>query len=274
MLKLMDQPATFGGLCLAERSSRFWTDAIVPDTRSHRGPHPEDGVLFAAEAWPRLRSATDDLSWLLGRSYSMVSALKLVGDRYQLQERQRMAVMRSACSDQAICERLSRCAPADQWTGRQLLLDGYNVLTSVEAALGGGVILQARDGCYRDLASMHGTYRKVAETIPALRLIGQFLASRGIVDCLWYLDSPVSNSGRLKTIMTQIAQAAGWKWQVELVQNPDSLLAESRQLVATADSAIIDRCQRWANLAREVITDSVPTARVIDLSGRDESIAG
>ncbi|MEE2935698.1 MAG: DUF5616 domain-containing protein [Planctomycetota bacterium] len=34
-------------------------------------------------------------------------------------------------------------------------MDGYNVLVSVEAAFGGGVILQGQDACYRDMASMH-----------------------------------------------------------------------------------------------------------------------
>ena len=38
------------------------------------------------------------------------------------------------------------------------------MLTTIEAALAGGVILAARDGAYRDMASMHGSYRKVAET--------------------------------------------------------------------------------------------------------------
>ena len=41
-----------------------------------------------------------DFSWLLTRGYAEKGALKLVGDRFSLTERQRLAVMRSACSDQ------------------------------------------------------------------------------------------------------------------------------------------------------------------------------
>ena len=51
---------------------------------------------------------------------------------------------------------------------RELWIDGYNALTTIESALSGSVILRARDGCYRDMASMHGTYRKVQETVPAI----------------------------------------------------------------------------------------------------------
>lgn len=198
----------------------------------------------------------------------MPSALKLVGDRYQLQERQRLAVMRSSCSDSALRRRESTRQSGESLVGCHLVLDGYNVLTSVEAALGDGVILKCRDGCYRDMASMHGTYRKVAETIPALKLIGDYLQSVGAAGCTWYLDSPVSNSGRLKTILNETAAGMNWNWQVELVQSPDTLLANSAECIATADSAILDRCQKWLNLAREVIERRVPEAWIVDLSGR------
>ena len=238
----------------------------MPDKRLHRGPHPEDDHLFAPDARPRLRSATSDLSWLLSRGYSMASALKLVGDRYQLEERQRLAVMRSACSDAARERRLSHQVTPAKLAGQLLLIDGYNLLTSVEAALGGGVLLQARDGCFRDMASMHGTYRKVAETIPALQLIGNYLQGIHVRACLWYLDSPVSNSGRLKTIIAEVATQAGWNWQVELVQNPDPILAAAEDFIATADSVILDQSQRWMNLAREVISSNIPEANVVDLT--------
>jgi len=239
----------------------------VSDSRTHRGPHPEDQVLFHRDAWPRLRDATGDLSWLLSRDYSMVSALKLVGDRYQLRERQRLAVMRCACSDKSKEHRTSRCQfPSPVEPIRTLFLDGYNVLTSVEAALGGGVILHARDGCFRDMASMHGTYRKVVETIPALNLIGESLESASITSCVWYLDSPVSNSGRLKTIMHEVAVERNWNWLVELTQNPDAVLATTKGWIATADSIILDQCDHWMNLARAVISERIPSARVVDLS--------
>jgi len=45
---------------------------------------------------------------------------------------------------------------------------------------------------------MHGTFRAVEETQPAIELIGLHLREAGVAACRWYLDSPVSNSGRLK----------------------------------------------------------------------------
>jgi hypothetical protein len=238
----------------------------LPDTRTHRGPHPEDARLFGPDVRPQLREATSDLCWLLSRGYVNPSALKLVGDRYKLTARQRVAVERAACSDAELARREAHRADGPQLEGRALWLDGYNVLTTIEAALAGAVILAARDGTYRDMASMHGSYRKVAETLPALELLGQVTTSLQVDQCLWYLDRPVSNSGRLKGIMEDVAGTHGWRWQVELVQNPDAVLAETEHVVATADSVVLDRCGAWFNLARETITRRVPEARVVELS--------
>lgn len=237
----------------------------MPDRRKHRGPHPEDARLFAPAAWPALRQATADLCWLLSRGYSDHSALKLVGDRYDLVARQRTAVGRCSCSDTASARRQAHRVGPEQLHGRPLWLDGYNVLTTVESALAGGVVLSARDGTYRDMASMHGSYRKVAETTPALELVGRVTAALNADECLWYLDRPVSNSGRLKQLIEDLAAAEGWRWRVELVQDPDALLARTDQVVASADSAILDRCAAWFNLARESILRHVPEARVVEL---------
>jgi len=239
----------------------------VPDKRQHRGPHPDDACLFTPETLPLLRSAVSDLSWLLTRGYAPTSALKIVGDRYALRERQRVAVARCACSDEARDRRRRSQANLVEMAGRCLFIDGYNVLTSIEAALAGGVILHARDGAYRDMASVHGTWRKVQETIPAAELIGRLLAELSVARAVWHLDRPVSNSGRLKAILEQTAEAHQWPWEIRLVPDPDKILRQTDQLLATADSGILDDCGRWVNLARAVIDRRIPNVNLVELSG-------
>jgi hypothetical protein len=239
----------------------------VPDTRSHRGPDPRDADAFGPPAWAALEGAVDDLSWLLGRGYAHVSALKLVGDRWSLTDRQRMAVYRSAGPDAALASRACRRVEPEELAGLPVGLDGFNVLTTLEAALGGAVVLVGRDGCLRDVAGVHGTYRRVAETFPAVGLVGETLAALGAGPCLWHLDRPVSNSGRLRAIILAVAADRGWDWRVELEMNPDPVLIASADVVATADSLILDRCARWVNLTRLVVAERVPGANVVDLSG-------
>ena len=189
---------------------------FVPDARTHRGPDPRDGEAFGPSAMLALRGAVSDLSWLLGRGYAIVSAVKLVGDRWSLTERQRLAVRRAACSDNALADRLERRTAAADLDGRVLLIDGFNVVTTVEAALGGGIVLGCRDGTFRDIAGVHGTYRKVAETMPALELIGARLWQLEVSQAGWLFDRPVSNSGRIRRCfgMPRRRQAGPgpWSW--------------------------------------------------------------
>lgn len=238
----------------------------MPDTRRHRGPHPDDRDLFSDEALPRLRSAAADLAWLLDRGYSSNSSLKLVGDRHALQARQRTAVARCVCTSVAKADRQQRELPLEELAGQVIDIDGYNVLTTVEAALADGVILRAQDGCYRDMASMHGTYRQVTETLPAIGLALELLVESGVSGCTWYLDRPVSNSGRLKGLLLKSASENGCPFQVELVDDADKILVKSSNIVATADSAILDSCGSWFNLARRIVETRIPLARVMDLS--------
>ena len=238
----------------------------MPDTRKHRGAHPDDVELFARETWPTLQHAAADLTWLLDRGYSMRSALALVGDRHALRERQRIAVARCVCTESQRQRRHEHEVARDMLAGNELWLDGYNLLITVESALGGGVILRGRDGCCRDLASLHGTYRAVSETEPALRLIGEALASWGVTHCHWLLDRPVSNSGRLKTAMRALASEQNWNWDIALDFNPDTVLSSAPGIVATSDSVVLDRCGRWVNAAREIIAARIPAAKVIAIA--------
>ncbi len=238
----------------------------MPDKRTHRGPHPQDEKLFAVEALPLLRQATADLSLLLTKGYADKSALKLVGDRFGLTKRQRLAVMRSACSDAQLQSRIRRMLPEDALEGADLLIDGYNLLITIEAAMSNAVILKARDGCFRDLAGIHGTYRRVNETAPAVELIGKFLQEKSVAAATWLLDSPVSNSGRLKTLMGQIARQNNWNWHIQLLTSPDAELVRSEMLVVSTDAPVLDRCGKWVNLAGVIITEKLPHARVIDLA--------
>lgn len=238
----------------------------MPDKRRHRGPDPEDARLFAAPACPVLRQAASDLCWLLNRGYACPSALELVGNRYALVRRQRTAVARCVCSDEAFQRRhLHQVEPA-QVLNQELWLDGFNVLNALEAALSGGVILLGRDGCYRDMAAVHGRYRLVEETLPAMRLVGELTTAWAASACRWWFDKPVSNSGRLQRVLREMAVEAGWNWRVELVYNPDKVLAETDHIAVTSDSAILDRCGRWFNLARWAIDHRVPRAHVVNLA--------
>lgn len=249
----------------------------MPDKRRHRGKHPADQRLFADSTHEALRTAVADYSWLLTRGYAVDSALKLVGDRRDLTARQRMAVKRSACSDSSLHRRAARMILPRQTPAGAVAIDGYNLLITLESALSGGLVLVGRDGCYRDLASVHGTYRKVEETIPAMEMIVDHLAGLGIPRIDWYLDRPVSNSGRLKMLILELLAGRSAtcgptaNWNIQLVNSPDDVLGSLREPIVTSDSVILDACRTWFNLAAEIIDAHVPNAWKVDLRSKEGS---
>lgn len=250
----------------------------MPDKRKHRGKHPDDERLFAPAQREALRAAVGEYSWLLTRGYATDSALKLVGDRHGLTARQRMAVRRSACSDQALEHRTATMITLPDAAGRPVGIDGYNLLITIESALSGALIIGGRDGCCRDLAGIHGTYRKVEETLPALEMIIDHLAPFDIPHIDWYLDSPVSNSGRLKTLMADLLATRPdhatrtTAWNIELVHNPDAALAAYPHAIVSSDSDVLDRCGVWVNLAADIIDTRLSSAWKLDLR-RETDIA-
>ncbi len=218
-----------------------------------RGPNPQDLKLFSATQYPLLKRATTDLSWLLSRKYAKNSALKIVGDSYALRKRQREAVGRCSFSKQQIAKRKRTKVGRASIKNKIVYIDGFNIITTIEAALGKGVLLKGRDGVIRDMASMHGTYRVLKDTKKALEMLGISLENWGVKEAVWYLDKPVSNSGRLKKLMEDIAETEGHNWKIELVKNPDPLLIRKKSIIITADRGILDNISKWFNITEYVL---------------------
>jgi hypothetical protein len=239
---------------------------VSPDRRRHRGAHPEDARLFAAEWVAALRVAASELSWLLGRGYQPRSALKLVGDRHRLSERQRLAVGRAACSDESRERRRASLVDERAVEGAELIVDGFNLVITLEAALGGGVLILCRDGCVRDLSSVHGSYRAVEETERAVLLAGEALEVLRPASVLWLFDKPVSNSGRLAERVRRAARERGWPWAAEVEFNPDRVIINSDRVAVTSDSNVLDRAARWLNLSRLLVERHFAHAWLLDLA--------
>ncbi len=239
----------------------------MPSKQKHRGQHQEDPTLFGPKMLPKLNQAVSDLSFLLSRSYPENASLKLVGDHHRLTQRQRKALMRASCSEQAKAHRQQIALASSELEGADLAIDGYNLLITIEAALGGGIVIDCYDGYYRDIASVHGTYRRVEETKPALVMIGVSLQKLGVKSVNWYLDKPVSNSGKLKGMMYEIAGEYSFPWRVTLSNNPDKVFPTlTDQISISSDGWVLDHIESTFNLHKYLLA-SIPKANLICLNG-------
>lgn len=239
----------------------------MPDSRRHRGPHPHDAMLFRQpENVHKLCLAAGDFAWLLGRHYAPEAALTLVGNRYQLRQRQRQALSRAVAAPVVARARRQRQVSPLALRGARLQVDGFNQIITIEAALAGGLLLRGHDGALRDLASVHGTYRAMQETTTALEAIGICLTALAVKEVEFLLDAVVSNSGRLASRIRSLAAAHAWPWQACLVPSADPVLQRSTAIVATSDRAVIDKAERWIDLPSLVIPSIAPAAWCLDLA--------
>ena len=204
--------------------------------------------VFTPDTYTLLQEATSDLSWLLSRDYTLTASLKLVGDRYRLSKTLREAVKRTACSSSSHQSRGAREVSANELKGSTVWIDGFNVLITVERALRGDPVLICRDGVARDIAGVHGTYRRGRNTIDAFDMLTNTLRDLEVAQVKWFFDRPVSNSGR-------VAECARGYGEAEVVNDPDQDLinAPSEVIVISGDGIILERCTRWYNLVVDVL---------------------
>lgn len=230
----------------------------------HRGAHPDDPRLFSRVVAASLKVAGDELAWLLSRGYNVNAALNLVGRHHQLEARQRVALFRAVCSDDARSARALHLVPLSALAGQTVLVDGLNVVITLEVALSGGVLLRGRDDTLRDLAGVRRNYHLVSETDAAIELMAAALRGAGVDKTRVLIDAPVSNSGRLRERFEAFAPAFGGRLAVELVPQADRALAGARH-VASSDAGVIDSAKSWINLSRAAVAQSVQNAWIVDL---------
>lgn len=236
------------------------------------GPHPKDVELFSELVMPMLRTAAAELRFLRERGYGAEQAVELVGNRHQLRDRQRQALLRATSSAEGLSARAAARAGAGPAPGG-LWIDGLNVVITVETALRGGVLVTTVDGGLRDLAGVHGTYRPDDTTDEALRRVAGVLAGRGWerVPTTWYLDAPVSNTGRLAARLRDVAADRGLPWSSEVVPDADAALALAPEgvVVASGDAPVLDRVaaagRSWLDLGGDTVRAAVPDAWLVAL---------
>jgi hypothetical protein len=234
----------------------------MSEKTTRRGFDEEDYKWFSEDAVRKLRTAQEEVEWLLNRGYKISSIIDLVGGHYQFSVRQRNALQRATSSKSQYEKRKLAMLPIEAYKEECIYIDGFNLIIMLEVALSGSVLVLGNDGVLRDLAGLRGTYRIIDKTDEALILIGEALRQLKVPGVKFFLDAPVSNSGRLKNRILE--HSSGWNIpaQVELVPSADPILSKMERIV-TGDSIILDECKSWFNLSREIVETYIKDAWII-----------
>lgn len=229
-----------------------------------RGYSPKDQKEFSGESIETLHKAGKDLQYLLNQGYPIKGASVFVGNHYLLSERQRLALVRGISSEESLKIRKTK-EIKDIPPGSVVNIDGFNTIITLEVALSDSLLLKCMDGTIRDLAALRGTYRLIDKTDEAIKLIGKMLEKNKISKAIFYLDAPVSNSGRLKQRIMELLKEFTFEVQVEVIHNVDTVL-EKLDNVITSDAIILNKCTSWINLNKKIMEEHIRAYPYIDFS--------
>lgn len=232
-----------------------------------RGYAPEDKTEFGPAAVPKLHKAAQNMYYLLNEGYPIKGASVFVGNHFLLSERQRLALVRAVSSRESIDNRRQK-ELGELSRGSVVHIDGFNTIITLEVALSGSLLLKCMDGTVRDLAALRGSYRLIDKTAQAILMIGQMLERSGIGKAVFYLDSPVSNSGRLKEQIGTLLGEFPFELQLEVIHNVDTTL-ETQENVITTDAIILDKCKSWFNLNSRIIAENIGEYPFVDFTVPD-----
>ncbi len=231
-----------------------------------RGYSPNDQKEFGSKSIDKLLKAGRDLQYLLNQGYNIKGASTFVGNHYLLSERQRLALVRAVSSEESVKMRKNKEIQSIL-PGSVVNIDGFNTIITLEVALSDSVLLRCMDGTIRDLAALRGTYRLIDKTETAIMLIGRILEKNKVSKAIFYLDAPVSNSGRLKQKIIELLSPFTFEVQAEVINNVDAVL-ETLDNVITSDAIILDKCVSWINLNAKILGEMNEAYPYIEFSVR------
>lgn len=136
--------------------------------------------------------------------------------------------------------------------GREVFLDGYNVLITVESLLAGNPVICCDDGFLRDTRGVFGRYRQSGLTTPALSEILDLLARATPAFAHILLDRQMSRSGELAGNIRAMLAERNLAGTARTARDVDRQLKAAIGIVATSDGNVIDASSEVIDLPAEI----------------------
>jgi len=200
-----------------------------------------------------LQQASKDFRYLLNRGYPRKISLELVGNRYGLTFDERHLLHRGIFSDADSELRRKKIISIKTIQGKDLAIDGHNVIITLEAGLSGRPLVLADDGFIRDISGLSGSFKKTKTTEEAIQLIINLLRKTKPRQTLFLFDAPISNSGKLAQEVRSKLRRENLPGDAMAVKVPEKILIGFPGVNATSDTAIIDQSKEVVDIAGGII---------------------
>jgi hypothetical protein len=220
-----------------------------------------------------LQKAAEDFRYLLNKNYPRKATLELIGNRYGLTSDERHLLHRGVFSNSDSRSRRGKRISAKEIQGRDLAIDGHNVLITIEAGLSGRPLISGDDGFLRDISGLSGSFKKTETTEKAIQQIIHTLKNMKPRKTLFLFDAPISMSGKLAYEVRGVLKKENLSGDAMAVKVPEKILIGFPGVIATSDTAIIDQSKKVLDLAGIILRKKTKLESLIRLKKTGGSVA-
>lgn len=194
------------------------------------------------------KKAAPDLKYLLDRGYNKKTSLNLVVNHYGLDEKQRNFLHRYVFSEKDIRLHKSKNIPIEKIAHKNVVVDGYNVLVTVESILKNREVVEGMDGFLRDTSAIFSKYRFDEDTKKAVKKIILTLKEYKPRSVLFIFDAQISRSGELAAYIRHKLREHSLQGDAKTSRSTDKEITEINQVTISTDSIIIEKVDKVVDL--------------------------
>lgn len=197
----------------------------------------------------KLLKPAQDTRSILRWGYPKFSTIRFVADHFQLSTEERQILTRVIMPPNKIISRINKKVACNGIKDRNLLLDGYNVLLSVDSLLKEEPMWFCDDGYIRDSRYYFSKAKQAEDIEEAVDVVLRFLLEAGPKSVIFLLDAQISRSGELAGFIRhkmreyEISGETKTSKLADFELKSEGANLEKNVILATSDGIIIDSVQ-------------------------------
>ncbi len=195
-----------------------------------------------------LIEAMIDFKYLLDRGYKKESVLDVVVSRYRLSSIERMILFRTIFPSEKAKKVLSKARPINEIVNNLLVIDGFNVLMTIRAALLKSYLFLCGDGFIRDMLSFYSKVKVDQYMYIALEILFSLLYRLKPLKVVFVYDKNVSYSGKLSGYTRRKLKEMGICGDSILAFKADVAVIKLNCLTSTSDTVILTQVDKVVDL--------------------------
>ena len=202
--------------------------------------------LYGFDMREKLLKPARDIRRILLWGYPKFVTIRFVADHFQLNIEERHILTRIIVPPDKIASRISKKVAFTDIRYTEILLDGYNVLLSVNSLLRKKPMWLCDDGYVRDTSCYFSKAKHVKDLEESLDLVIKFLCEAHPKSVVFLLDAQISRSGELAGFIRYKMEEQGIPGEARISKTTDFELkaydgqTKNNIVVATSDGIVID----------------------------------